>query len=164
MVLNAGISPFNLLIRYTGNLLGEREVNGLPMGEVFGGKQVENLIKALKTATRESQTIETGPILASVHGALDADGAHFIHSRTDQRRQWSQRHSPFFCKVKSRLIKTSGWGKSPFSLNEVVTLANCALQDFTIGDMQLAATIFNCFHRLKHTGCNSDSGTTSTNP
>lgn len=80
MVLNAEDLTIQSINQAYRQLLGKREVNGLPMGEVFGGKQVENLIKALKTATRESQTIETGPILASVNGALDADGAHFIHT------------------------------------------------------------------------------------
>jgi len=80
MVLNAEDLTIQSINQAYRQLLGEREVNGLPMGEVFGGKQVENLTKALKTATRESQTIETGPILASVHGPLDADGAHFIHT------------------------------------------------------------------------------------
>jgi len=61
-------------------LLGDRDVTGLAMNEVFGGKQVESLIKAVKTAIRESQTIETGPILANIDGALDGDGAHFIHT------------------------------------------------------------------------------------
>jgi len=80
MVLNAEDLTIQSVNQAYRQLLGEREVNGLPMGEVFGGKQVENLIKALKTATRDSQTIETGPIMASVDGALDADGAHFIHT------------------------------------------------------------------------------------
>ena len=61
-------------------LLGERNVQGLPLSEVFTGKQVNNLIKTLKTAVRESQTINTGPILASVDGEHQPADVRFIHT------------------------------------------------------------------------------------
>jgi len=80
MVLNAEDLTIQSINQAYRQLLGGREVNGLPMSEVFSGKQVESLIKALKIAIRESQTIETGPIMTSVDGALDGDGACFIHT------------------------------------------------------------------------------------
>ena len=38
------------------------------MSEIFNGRQVEELIKLLKTAARELQTLHTDPIFASVNG------------------------------------------------------------------------------------------------
>ncbi|HEX6718550.1 MAG TPA: PAS domain-containing protein, partial [Pyrinomonadaceae bacterium] len=61
-------------------LLGKRDVRGLPMTEVFTGKQVDNLMKTLKTAVRESQTINTGPIQASVDEEQQPDDVRFIHT------------------------------------------------------------------------------------
>ena len=61
-------------------LLGSRDVKGLPMTEVFSGKHVDQLIKALKTAARESQTLNTGPIMASVDGDHHSDNTKFIHT------------------------------------------------------------------------------------
>lgn len=59
MVLNAEDLTIQSINQAYRQLLGDREVNGLPMGEVFGGKQVENLIKALKTATRELKLVRS---------------------------------------------------------------------------------------------------------
>jgi hypothetical protein len=60
-------------------LLHGRDVNGLPMSEVFSGKQVDSLVKALKTAASESQTLNTGPILAGVDGD-NPDSVRFLHT------------------------------------------------------------------------------------
>jgi two-component system CheB/CheR fusion protein len=60
-------------------LLHERDVNGLPMNEVFIGKQVDSLVKTLRTAAVESQTLNTGPILAGVDGD-NPDSVQFIHT------------------------------------------------------------------------------------
>lgn len=49
------------------------------MSEVFSGKQGDTSMKALKTAARETQTLNTGPILASVDGD-NVDSARFIHT------------------------------------------------------------------------------------
>ena len=60
-------------------LLHGRDINGLPMNEVFTGKQVDSLVKTLKTAAVESQTLNTGPILAGVDG--DNPGSvRFVHT------------------------------------------------------------------------------------
>jgi two-component system CheB/CheR fusion protein len=60
-------------------LLGSRDVNGLPVSEVFTGKQVDDLIKALRTAVRESQTLDTSPIMASIDGE-HGDTHKFVHT------------------------------------------------------------------------------------
>src|SRR6185503_13789929 len=60
-------------------LLHGRDVNGLPMNDVFIGKQGDSLVKTLKTAARQSQTPTTGPLLAGV----DGDNPHnvrFLHT------------------------------------------------------------------------------------
>jgi len=61
-------------------LLGERNVQGLPLSEVFSGKHLDDLIKTLKTAVRESQTLNTGPIVASVDGDHHSASTRFIHT------------------------------------------------------------------------------------
>ena len=60
-------------------LLGSRDVKGLPITEVFSGKELDELIKLLKTAVRERQSLNTGPILASVDGG-QASGQTFVHT------------------------------------------------------------------------------------
>ncbi len=60
-------------------LIGERDVRRLPLSEVFSGKHVDDLIKTLRSAVRESQSLNTGPILASIDGE-HVDGARFIHT------------------------------------------------------------------------------------
>jgi two-component system CheB/CheR fusion protein len=50
-------------------LLGSREVEGLPIGEVFSGNDVDHLIKQIKTAVRDGQSITTAAIHATVPGA-----------------------------------------------------------------------------------------------
>jgi myosin heavy subunit len=60
-------------------LLGTRDVNGLPMSEVFTGKNLDQLIRTLKTAVRESQALNTGPIFASVDGEHNPDATRFNH-------------------------------------------------------------------------------------
>jgi len=61
-------------------LLGTRDVNGLPMSEVFTGKNLDELIKTLRTAVRESQPLKTGPIFASVDGEHNPNNTRFIHT------------------------------------------------------------------------------------
>ena len=60
-------------------MLGNRDVVGLPMTEVFGGKEVDELIKILKRSVRERLPLETGPILAQVNHA-EEKGIHFVHT------------------------------------------------------------------------------------
>lgn len=60
-------------------LLGTRDVNGLTVSEVFSGKNVDQLIKTVRAAVRESQALNTGPILASVDGEHSHNGL-FVHT------------------------------------------------------------------------------------
>jgi len=51
----------------------------IPGVNLDAGKHVDDLIKALRTAVRDSQALNTGPILASVDGG-DPDKNRFIHT------------------------------------------------------------------------------------
>ncbi len=78
MVLNAEDLTIQTINPAYKQLLGNRDVVGLPMTEVFSGKEVDELIKLLKRSVRERQPLETGPILANVdHGEK---GIHFVHT------------------------------------------------------------------------------------
>ena len=80
MVLNAGDLTIQAVNPTYKQLLGNRDVQGLPMSEVFSGKHVDDLVKTLRTAARESQALNTGPIFASVDGNHNANEARFIHT------------------------------------------------------------------------------------
>jgi two-component system, chemotaxis family, CheB/CheR fusion protein len=79
MVLNADDLTIQSINPTYRQLLGARDVNGLPMSEVFNGRQVDSLLKTLKTAAREVATLNTGPIFASVDGD-NPDGVRFVHT------------------------------------------------------------------------------------
>lgn len=53
-------------------LLGGRDVEGIPLGEVLSGDDVDHLIKLLSTVVRDGQSIKTPPIHATVPGADDS--------------------------------------------------------------------------------------------
>ena len=79
MVLDAEdltIQTINLAYK---QLLGNRDVVGLPMSEVFSGNEVDELIRILKRSVRERQPLQTGPILANVDHA-EGKGIHFVHT------------------------------------------------------------------------------------
>ena len=78
MVLNADDLTIQAINPAYKQLIGERDVNGLPVSELFSGKNVDDLIKALKTSVREAQALNTGPILASVD--RHHDSSRFIHT------------------------------------------------------------------------------------
>ena len=80
MVLNAEDLTIQTVNPAYKQLLGTRDVNGLPMSEVFTGKNLDQLIKTLKTAVRESQALNTGPIFASVDGEHNPDATRFNHT------------------------------------------------------------------------------------
>jgi len=79
MVLNAESLTIQAVNPSYQQLFGERNVSGLPVSDLFGGRQVGDLIKVLKTATREGQALNTEPILASVDGG-NPDSSRFIHT------------------------------------------------------------------------------------
>lgn len=62
-----------------GRVLGSRDVRGLPVSELFSGPDLDQLIKLLKTAAREGQTIHTPPIQASVIDGGN-DGNRMVHT------------------------------------------------------------------------------------
>jgi two-component system CheB/CheR fusion protein len=78
MVLNADDLTIHAINPAYEQLIGNRNVTGSPLREVFSGKQVDDLVKALKTAVRETQTLNTGAILASVDGHHGS--GRFIHT------------------------------------------------------------------------------------
>lgn len=58
-------------------LLAGREVVGLPIGELFGGKHLDSLINTLKKVAIEGQAITTEPLKAN---ANEANDGMFIHT------------------------------------------------------------------------------------
>ena len=60
-------------------VLGARDVTGLPIGEVLSGHDLDQLIKQLKRAVREGQTIRTPPMHASLGERADGDSV-MIHT------------------------------------------------------------------------------------
>ena len=59
-------------------MLGQRNAAGLPVSEIFSGKDVDEFIKLLRKATREKQTIQSPPIEANVGST---DGHHpLVHT------------------------------------------------------------------------------------
>lgn len=78
MVLNAEDLTVHAVNPAYQQLFGEREIQALPVSDLFDGRQVDDLIKLLRTAVRESITLKTDPIVASVNGT-HAD-TRFIHT------------------------------------------------------------------------------------
>jgi len=76
MVLNAEDLTIQAVNPAYKQFLGDREVTGLPMKEVFNGDEMTELVSVLKTAIRESQSIKTGPILAGV----GSDQDRYVHT------------------------------------------------------------------------------------
>jgi PAS domain-containing protein len=60
-------------------LLGNRNVIGLPVSEVFSGHDVDHLIRLLKRAARETQTFYSPPINATVSGKAEKS-TRLIHT------------------------------------------------------------------------------------
>ena len=79
MVLNADDLTIQSINPTYKQLLGTRDVRGLPMSEIFSGEHVDDLIKALKTSVRESRALTMGPIFASVDGN-QSDRPRFNHT------------------------------------------------------------------------------------
>lgn len=60
-------------------LLGNRNVVGVSVNELFAGREVDQLINLLRKAVRERQTINTEPIYAGVAGA-DGNNRPLVHT------------------------------------------------------------------------------------
>jgi hypothetical protein len=59
-------------------LLADRDITGLPVDEVFAGKDTPELLKVLKTSIRKGDSINTAPIMASVNG--NNEERRFVHT------------------------------------------------------------------------------------
>ena len=79
MVLDAQDLIVQAVNRGYKDLLGGREVIGLPISEIFKGRNVDQLVDALKVAIRDGQPITTAPIKASVNEDSVAE-KRFIHT------------------------------------------------------------------------------------
>lgn len=79
MVLNADDLTIQTVNPAYSQLLGARNVIGLPITEVFTGKQLDELLRTLKTAAREAQTLITEPVSVSTEGD-QSDGPTLVHT------------------------------------------------------------------------------------
>jgi len=66
MVVNADDLTIQRVNPSYGQVLGTRDVTGLPLREVFSGRDLDRLLKQLKRAVREAQTVRTEPIHAFI--------------------------------------------------------------------------------------------------
>jgi two-component system, chemotaxis family, CheB/CheR fusion protein len=60
-------------------LFAGRDVNGLSIGDVFVGKDLDKLVKLLKTVIEDGQSIKSGPLCVSA-GELENNSDRFIHT------------------------------------------------------------------------------------
>lgn len=77
MILSAEDLTIQAMNQAYKGLIGSRNVNGLPMTEVFSGKDLNELVQVLKKAVREGISINTAPIKVSVDGDK---GHRFVHT------------------------------------------------------------------------------------
>ena len=80
MVLNATDLTVEAINPAYRQLIGARELRGMPLIEVFTGKNVDQLIRVLKAVIHNGQSHNTGPILASVDGEFTPEDSRFIHT------------------------------------------------------------------------------------
>lgn len=79
MVVNAEDLTVQTLNPSYKQTLGNRNVTGLPLTELFSGEDVDQLTMTLKRAVREGQTMRTPPIFAAIIGA-DGDNGRLVHT------------------------------------------------------------------------------------
>jgi hypothetical protein len=79
MVLNAENLTIHAVNSAYLELLGTRDVIGLPLTEVFGGKDMEDLINALSHAVKKAEVINTAPYVASLV-RRNSDSRRFVHT------------------------------------------------------------------------------------
>ncbi|HJS24616.1 MAG TPA: CheR family methyltransferase [Pyrinomonadaceae bacterium] len=81
MVLNAeDLTVHAINPGYKELLAVDREVIGLPIAEVFAGKDVDQLITLLRTAVLEAQTINSGPTPATIIADGQRVEGKFVHT------------------------------------------------------------------------------------
>lgn len=79
MVLNAENLTIQAVNSAYKQALNGRDVNGLPVTEVFSGRNVDELLKLLQSVARDGQSMNTGPIIASV-GDGNPKSSRFVHT------------------------------------------------------------------------------------
>jgi two-component system CheB/CheR fusion protein len=80
MVLNAEdltIHAVNLAYK---QLLGTRDIIDLPLTAVFSGKDLDELIKVLRTVVRKGEAVNTAPLGVHIDGDGSADSRRFVHT------------------------------------------------------------------------------------
>jgi hypothetical protein len=80
MVLNAEDLTINAVNPAYKELLETRNVNSLPLAEVFGGKDMEEFIKVLSRAVSSGESINTAPIAVSIGGNNHSESRRFVHT------------------------------------------------------------------------------------
>ena len=78
MVLNAADLTIQSVNTGYNELLGSRNVIGLPLSEVFTGKQLDMLVKLLRSATKAGQAISSDPMKANAGGM--EENSTFVHT------------------------------------------------------------------------------------
>jgi two-component system CheB/CheR fusion protein len=78
MVLNAVDLTIQSINSSYHELFGSRQVIGLPISEAFTGKQLDMLVKLLKSATKAGQAITSEPMKANADGT--EDNSTFVHT------------------------------------------------------------------------------------
>jgi len=142
MVLNAKDLTIEAVNAAYKHLLGSREVKGLPMTEIFSGKEIDELIKSLKTAARENKSGNTGPIQAGIYGP-DAQETRFVHTVVPIADDDGSNVDRIFIYSERSDNAVWGGGKSSVTSHNVVALTDRLLQHLTIVYVQLSATITN---------------------
>lgn len=80
LVLNAEDLTINAINPAYKQLLGFRDIINLPLSEVFGGKDIDELIKVLKAVVRKGEAVNTHPIAAGIDGNEGAASQRFVHT------------------------------------------------------------------------------------
>lgn len=79
MVLNADDLKIQAVNSGYKEVFAGREVKGLAITDAFSGKDLDQLLKLIKTAIQDGQSIESGPLLASISETETGTGM-FIHT------------------------------------------------------------------------------------
>jgi len=81
MVLNAeDLTVIAVNPAYKELLAADREVIGLPITEVFRGKDIDDFVRLLRTAVREGQTINSSPLVANIGADEHRIESELIHT------------------------------------------------------------------------------------
>jgi len=79
MVLNAGDFTIQAVNPAYKHLFAGRDVKGLTIGDIFTGKDVDQLMKLISNVVENRQSIKSGPLLASVR-EIEHNSDRFVHT------------------------------------------------------------------------------------